>query len=351
VRDNLAPLLRCPLCGNRLEAEAFRREGDELIDGVLRCACDGAWPIVDGIPRLIEDPLREHPEFAEHYSVKLPDRLRPTGAFSRTRASFGRQWTVYDVLRPEEDAATFVAKTGFTSEALRGKRVLDAGCGSGRYSVVASRWAAEVVGFDLGRGVERARQVTRGADSVHVLQTNIFNLPLPRGAFDFIYSIGVLHHTPNTRRAFARLLPLLKPGGRIAIWLYKRRDALYEAVNTTLRGVTVRMDHDTLARWARAAAPVGAFKRWAFKRRWTAWLSKVLPTVSTHPDKAIRVCDTFDWYSPQYQWHHTDAEVERWFREAGLENITNLSVDQELYHEGQGEGVNFAGTRPLSPAS
>jgi len=345
VKRALLDILRCPLSGAKLEVDVFREEAGEIVDGLLR-SDRGAWPIINGIPRIVGDPLREHPEFARQYAVRLPESLAPSKAYDRTRESFGRQWTTYDVLRPQEDEATFRFKTGFEPEMLRDKKVLDGGCGSGRYTAVAARWGAKVVGFDLGRAVERAAENTSDCAEAHVMQANVFGLPLAEKSFDFVFSIGVLHHTPNTRRAFRRLLRLLKPGGRIAVWLYKKRDPVYEAVNTILRGFTVRMNHDDLARLARLAVPVGGFKRWAFRSRATAWLSKLIPTVSTHPDPAIRICDTFDWYSPEYQWHHTDAEVDRWFRDAGLVDITNLSVDQMFYHEGQGEGVNFAGTLP-----
>jgi hypothetical protein len=45
-----------------------------------------------------------------------------------------------------------------------------------------------------------------------------------------------------------------------------------------------------------------------------------LPT-SLNPDPEWRWLDTFDWYSPRYQWKHTYEEVERWFEEAGLHQI------------------------------
>ena len=345
MKTELLEFLRCPLCAEKMRAESFEAEGGDVASGLLHCDCGGSWPIINGIPRIIDDPFREHPEFARTFATRLPEGLTPSRAHDRTRESFGLQWTTYDVLRPEEDEATFGAKTGFRPEQLEGKVVLDAGCGSGRYSAVAARWGAKVISFDLGRAVERARENVKDCGDVHLMQADVFKLPLPPAAFDYIFSIGVLHHTPNTRKAFLRLLPLLKRGGRIAVWLYKKRDALYEAVNMILRGITFRLDHATLARWARIAVPVGAFKRWAFKRRWTAVLSKLIPTVSTHPDAPIRVCDTFDWYSPEFQFHHTDEEVEAWFRGGGLVDIVNLSTDQALYHEGQGEGVNFAGTR------
>jgi hypothetical protein len=64
-----------------------------------------------------------------------------------------------------------------------------------------------------------------------------------------------------------------------------------------------------------------------------------------HPDREIRICDTFDWFSPPYQWHHTDAEVEAWLRSYGLTEITNLSIDQIHYQFNYGNGVNFKAAR------
>jgi hypothetical protein len=73
-------------------------------------------------------------------------------------------------------------------------------------------------------------------------------------------------------------------------------------------------------------------------------IEKTIP-FSTHPDWRIRVCDTFDWYSPQFQWHHTEEEVEEWFKERGMKEIINLGRMQDAYSPLRGGGVNFVGTK------
>ena len=55
----------------------------------------------------------------------------------------------------------------------------------------------------------------------------MFKLPFAPESFDYIYSIGVLHHTPDCEQAFKGLPRLLKPGGRIAIWLYSAYNPWY----------------------------------------------------------------------------------------------------------------------------
>jgi len=188
-------------------------------------------------------------------------------------------------------------------------------------------------------------------DNVTVLQADLFNLPFEKGFFDYIYSIGVLHHTPDTHRAFEAVLAHLAPGGAIAVWLYKMMHPVREYANTFQRAITLRMSHETLHRLCVFLEPFGAFLGRLYGspatalRRLAAALNLAVVGVSTHPDRAIRICDTFDWLSPRYQHHHTDDEVRSWFEEAGLHDIVNLSEQQELYHPGQGSGVNFSGVK------
>jgi hypothetical protein len=85
-------------------------------------------------------------------------------------------------------------------------------------------------------------------------------------------------------------------------------------------------------------------------------VSKII-NVSTHPDPTIRVCDTFDWYSPKYQSHHTPAEVHEWFRRAGFAEIRDLppaksgTMYRKVFSMGliPGSGVNVTGVRSTKP--
>ncbi len=69
--------------------------------------------------------------------------------------------------------------------------------------------------------------------------------------------------------------------------------------------------------------------------------------VSMHPDAEVRVCDTLDWYAPRYLSRHTFEEVAGWFHEAGLTDVVDVGRAGNFFHEGQGNGINIAGTRPI----
>src|SRR5713226_4200894 len=89
---------------------------------------------------------------------------------------------------------------------FRGKKVLDAGCGNGRFAYHAARSGAEVWAIDLGPAIEVARRNTEPASKVQVIQADLYHPPFALQSFDFIYSIGVLHHLPNPESAFQNLL-------------------------------------------------------------------------------------------------------------------------------------------------
>jgi SAM-dependent methyltransferase len=312
MNAELLELLRCPACRAGLEPA-----GDPPS---LRCrGCGASYPLTNGVPRLA----------GEAYV-----------------ASFGRQWNRYDVARDEEDEATFAVKTGVDPRDLAGKLVLDAGCGGGRYARLAGRFGAKVLGVDLSSAVEKAAALCAELPDVAVVQADLLDLPLAEGAFDLAFSIGVLHHSPDPRRAFAQVAARVKPGGRLAVWLYRKNTTPQEWVNSALRAVTTRLPARALEPLCVGLGVLGG----------VPGLSRTLNKVanfSNHPDWTLRVCDNFDWYAPRYQSHHTVEELQGWFRDEGFDDLRVLPPARSgrLYDWAYrhdliiGSGVNVAGTR------
>ena len=222
----------------------------------------------------------------------------------------------------------------------------------GRYLRIVAESGAITVGMDLSAAVEAARDLTREFANVSLTRGDLLRTPFADRSFDHIYSLGVLDHTPDPKRAFLELSRLLKPGGRIVIWVYRREKPALERVMNAHRAVSKRLPLWMLVALSRMMAPVGGLKRRLMASRWRlvvrfgVVLNVLTIGVSMHPDPEVRVCDTLDWYAPQYLSRHTLAEVVGWFKEAGLSEITDLSLAQSFFHEGQGNGINVCGTRP-----
>ena len=312
MNQDLLAIVRCPKCRGSLD----NVDGDPPQALVCR-GCSTLLPIVDGIPRLAADSYAD---------------------------SFGRQWNRYDVMRPEEDEATFLVKTGVSARDLRGKRVLDAGCGGGRYARLVGSQGARLIGVDLSDAVDKAAALCRTFPDVAIIQADLLDLPLADGAFDLVYSIGVLHHTPDPRRAFRAIARKVKPGGRLAVWLYRRNTLPQEWLNSGLRAITTRMPPRLLEPLCAALGVLGGIP--VLKQT----LNK-LANFSNHPDWTLRVCDNFDWYAPRYQSHHSIDELKRWFDEEGFHDVRELhpaksgSIYNWAYDSNLiiGSGVNVTG--------
>jgi SAM-dependent methyltransferase/uncharacterized protein YbaR (Trm112 family) len=311
--ERLLETLRCPSCRNCLSTA-----GDEL-----HCQqCDVSYPIVDGIPRMLSPALRD----------ALTGEVAATGRDAKqveTALSFGYEWRRFPEMYDEWERQFLDYMQPHGSEFFRGKKVLDAGCGNGRFAYYASKHGADVWAIDLGPAVEVARRNTEPV-KVQVVQADLHNPPFALESFDFIYSIGVLHHLPDPEVAFRNLLRFLKPGGEVQIYLYWKPEkrpikALLLSGVTGARRLTTRLPHPAVYLLAYPAAllaflcfvwPYRIMKRVPLLQR----IAEELP-MKQYASFPFRVCvnDQLDRLSAPIENRYTRAEVQNWLSRAALE--------------------------------
>ena len=231
MKEKLLDLLACPICGGDiLLAYASKYDDKEIIEGVLTCKkCTREYKVVRGVARFVDLGKIEQDK-------------------AETAENFGWQWTHFT----QEDTKYSDQFLGWLrpveKEFFKGKVVLEGGCGKGRHTKLAAEWgAAEVVGIDLGDGVESAFALTRGLPNAHIVQCDIFKLPLKK-AFDYAFSVGVLHHTPDPRQAFVSLASKVKKGGHISAWIYgaENNEWISKFVNPVREGFTSQISQPVL---------------------------------------------------------------------------------------------------------
>lgn len=328
MKTDLLDILCCPACEHALTLVEGTPSAAVVTDGILGCtACRAQYPIVRGIPRFVS---------TDGY----------VGSFSYEWNKWNRvQVDSANGSHVSEDA--FIHKTGFTPTDLAGKWVLDVGCGAGRFLDVASRWGARTVGIDFSFAVEAAQTNVGGRDNVDVIQADVFHLPFRREVFDIIFSLGVLHHTRDTRQAFLSLPKHLKHGGSIAVWLYYYTDRLYNRATDFWRRLLRPLPNRAIYAWSSLICQVFyPLYRQAFMARSPfSILPRLLP-VNMHADWHWRVLDTFDWYSPVYQDKDcSPTRVVEWCREGGLREVELLDFPTSIRAV-----KDVAGARPLFKA-
>ena len=325
MRLSLLPLLACPVCGGDLAlTEPKKLSAAETVveTGALSCAaCRHEYPVTNGIPRL--RPPAEIPADA-----------------AKTRESFGYEWLRYPGSRPI-DEGVFLEETMIPRGEFMGKRVLDAGCGMGRYSAVALALGAEVVAVDMSESLIRVAEAAKSNPKLHPVEADLLHPPFKKGVFDVAYSQGVLHHTSDTRAAFKAVAALVKPRGLLSVWLYGRAGRFSEFATNPLRPdrrglaahrrlawtvVAVRHAFSDFVRLFTTRLPVPV----TYALCYPLTLLGAVPglkyfTFSVDPDFQARLIENFDWISPPYQWHHTKEELSGWFAEESFTVVALLA--------------------------
>lgn len=224
MKETLLPFLLCPACAGEIALNASERDGAEILAGELRCRrCQTNYPIRNGVPR-----------FAD---LEADDGQRETAE------NFGAQWLEFDHVERHHKQQFLDWIAPVTPEFIRGKVVLEGGCGKGRHTrAVAEMGAREIIGVDLSQAVEAAYRNTRDLPNAHIIQADIYRLPL-KPSFDYAFSVGVLHHLPDPRAGFAAIVKHLKPSGAVSAWVYGRENNgwIVRFVNPLRRHITSKM--------------------------------------------------------------------------------------------------------------
>ncbi|MCX6777539.1 MAG: methyltransferase domain-containing protein [Candidatus Micrarchaeota archaeon] len=334
MQRKLNDLLACPGCGGRFSLKQFKVEkgpasSENIVEGLLTCKCGECYPIINSIPRILPDAFELDPSFITRHSTEIPKKFNEAeiARFRRlnqqTRSRFEFQWEkfgkaekIYGRSKKQEfeDFFKHFTSPSLSPEYFKGKLVLEAGSGHGRYVEHMAELGAEVIGIDIGSGIDVAYSRVSKFPNAHLIQADILNLPFGSAIFDYVFSLGVIHHTPDTRLAFKSLAKLVKSGGWFSVWVYPKGGPVWETVNPLIRKVTSRLPPRVLYHSCWLAVP----------------MLYVVPTYSgTSPRKNTwKECVqcVYDWFSPQYQSHHAPEEIASWFREDGFGKVEILDV-------------------------
>ena len=292
--------LRCPTCASTVVA---------LADGAgVECVEGHRFDRTDGV-------------------LDFSSVAAPVGSTGRTFASFGYEWNHFDEVRGEDESFAEVYFRDVDLDALRGKIGLDAGCGKGRYTRFLAQHLAAEVALDGSSAALAAARNLADIDGATVIRSDLREAPFAPESFDFISSLGVLHHLDDPFAGFQRLVGLLAPKGQILLYLYSRPEtrnlrSLAIDAATAVRTVTTRLSHPVLKT---LSTPIAAVLWWAFvvpgawgaERGIGALADLPMPAYRGKPFRSL-VLDTFDRLSAPVEYRYVWKDLEPWFRTTGL---------------------------------
>lgn len=198
IRQDLRDIsMICARHGAPLKITLATSEGEA--DSI--CCGDGcSFPILGGIPRFVD---------SEHYA-----------------SSFGLQWKTFRRTQLDSCNGTTISRDRLTRllggdlGVLKGKNVLEAGCGAGRFTEIMLQAGANVFACDISSAVEanfeNCRPLQQGAN-YFVCQADLRKIPVAPEQFDVVVCVGVIQHTPDPEETMAALCGYVKPGGMLVI--------------------------------------------------------------------------------------------------------------------------------------
>lgn len=289
----------------------------------LRCGGGCIFPIVNGIPRFVDS--------------------------SNYAAGFGLQWNQFRKTQLDSYTHTTISKDRLTHalggnlEILRGRTVLEVGCGAGRFTEVMLATDAHVVACDLSSAVEANYANHGDRPNYFVCQADVRALPVSPHSFDFVICLGVIQHTPSPEQTIATLASCVRPGGMLVIDHYAP-DYPTTFSRRWLRSLLLRLPPASAKRLAlalsRALLPLHKFG-WSQKRgrwRWRRQLQKFSPLVDyydVYPQLGQKILaewtllDTHDTLTDRYKHLRSVAQIDSCLIACGL-------VDTETRYAGNG---------------
>jgi len=160
----------------------------------------------------------------------------------KTVESFGEEWTKFssfdsaEIERMGNEYFDLLFKTPVNENSY----VLDVGCGTGRWSYYLSPKVKFIEAIDPSDAVFSAIQLTADKPNIRVTKAGVDNIPFDDNSFDFIFSLGVLHHLPDTEAALKKIFLKIKPGGYFLVYLYynlDNRGKIYKAIFKLSNGI------------------------------------------------------------------------------------------------------------------
>jgi 2-polyprenyl-3-methyl-5-hydroxy-6-metoxy-1,4-benzoquinol methylase/uncharacterized protein YbaR (Trm112 family) len=325
-----------PKSGKRLSILNLEsNNSEEILTGLLIPKGEKYYyPIINGIPRLLIGYKNDvfNKEFSSQINKYIKDKI--SGKISKSERKnisiFSIHWLNINSLDLNGFSVWGVSGKQIVRDVLRifnmkpkswgGKWVLDAGCGNGIAAIGLSRSGAEIVAMDITEGVDRCKLFCSKNNinykDIHFIQASVEHPPFKKKVFDAIYTNGVLHHTPSTRRSFIELTKTLKIGGKFYLWVYIKPRDLYSktvySINTIIRKLLKPFGERGVYLFSRF---------WVYPMRGYHHLRKIIglgDPFYLKLSKRSHILVIYDHFAIAYDWHHTYEEVFGWFEECGF---------------------------------
>ena len=203
---------------------------DIQLEGTFINIAGRIYPIVDDVIILLKSHHIPRRTSEKIQCLTRDEEISPSIA-KDIQYTFGEEWKTYHEILPQHHDEFNLYFDLIDIPTLESKRIGDLGCGIGRWSYFLRDIAKEIVLIDFSESIFEARKNLSGSDNMIFIMADVLDLPFQDDTFDFIFSLGVLHHIPVPALQSVRKLSRLAP--EFLVYLYyalDKRGALYKCI-------------------------------------------------------------------------------------------------------------------------
>lgn len=345
MRPELIEHLDSQLGIDSSKIKIYKEEAHHVVEGVLEQA-QKQYPIHRGVPSFLPQAMQaesEAPQSTDELSESQKEQQKTNVTFSDKWKRFTRygletghqeflqQWYCKKLgLKDPEDLKAFYQDKHC---------ILEVGPGSGfNTRFMAEHSPGTVLAADISEAAHTTFSNTKDLANCHVVQADLMDLPFPDDHFDFIIADGVLHHTPNTRKAVEALYRKVKPNGQFFFYVYREMGAARAFCDAHIREAFTQLSPEECYK---ACEPLTELGRELSKINATITLEKPIPVLGIPAgehdvqrllyynfvkcfwndafDYETNNMVNFDWYHPHNAWQHSEEEVTQWLKEIGAQ--------------------------------
>ena len=266
------------------------------------------FPKVDGIPRFV-----------------------PSSGYSE---AFGYQWKKFRKTQLDSHSGFPISRDrlerclGFKLPEIKGKNILEIGCGAGRFTEHLVTNKGNIHSIDLSQAVEANLENIGFRPNYQIAQADIYNIPYPNQSFDIVLCLGVLQHTPDPVLSIQKLWEKVKPGGLLVIDHYTYSISIILKLFWIYRAFLKRMSPEKSMRIVEQLVHIFFPVHWRIRNHYflQAILSRVSPCLFYYKDYPFlskeqhyefTLLDTYDHLTDYYKFLITEKKVEKILKELG----------------------------------
>jgi len=297
MKKEILDVLCCPNCKHDVTLVEGQIDSEQIIEGSLECSnCRSSYKITRGVPRMITN-LGNRKETAESWNF----------IWTKVAGGMFEVGTLYGITE-EEELNRFFRYLGVTPDDLRGKFILDAGCGRGRLMKALAKRGAIVFGVDISSTLVDVYEDCKRYENTNIIQADILNLPFKIDTFDYVWAFGTVFLTGNTKRAFENLSDLVKSSGKLFVSVLPMGHTDFGDRLRDFLKISYRIPENVLFCLCYIVAlPLSLVKK-----------------ILNMPGASLRTTAffLFNDLSAPIRSRHTEDEVLNWFKEGNFHDVT-----------------------------